>query len=85
MQAAGGVDLQARYRHDGLRDETVAGGTTTRFVYDGVNYLLETSAAGVVQVAYTVEPQPYGEVLARRASAASRFYHLDVCWARCGC
>jgi RHS repeat-associated protein len=78
VQTPGGVDLTAEYRYDGLRYEKENGGTTTRFVFDGQNYLLETNAAGVIQAAYTVEPRTYGNVVSQRASGATRYFHLDA-------
>jgi hypothetical protein len=75
---ATGVDLTATYRYDGLRYEKAASGTTTRFVFDGANYLLETNTAGIVQATYTGEPQTYGKLISRRASGATRYYHFDA-------
>ncbi|MCK4324525.1 MAG: RHS repeat-associated core domain-containing protein [Armatimonadetes bacterium] len=48
-----------------------------KFIWDNQDVLLETDDGGTTQVAYTVSPAFYGEVLAQRKDNASHFYHFD--------
>jgi YD repeat-containing protein len=60
----------ARHRHDagGLRRQKQVAGTTTRFVWDDQDVLLETNGDGATQAAYTQTPDVY-ELLHPRNAA----------------
>ncbi len=77
-QTPAGGDVESVYRYDGLRYEKQDSSGTTRFIYDGQNYLFETTTGGSIVVAYTVEPRTYGNLASRRASSSTRYYHTDA-------
>ena len=51
---------------------------TAVFVNDLENVLLETNNAGGTQVAYTLEPAGYGNLLSQRRSGATAFHYFDA-------
>ena len=65
------------YKPDGLRVE-VAANTTQRFVWDELNYLLETDDANSTTALWTVTPLGYGSVLSQRRSGADAYVHFDA-------
>ena len=54
------------YRADGLRFQKQDSSGTTRFIYDGQNYLAENDGNGATKAVYTNEPQPYGKLISQR-------------------
>ncbi|MFC1758533.1 RHS repeat domain-containing protein [Planctomycetota bacterium] len=69
--------MDCKYRYDGLRFEKQDSGGTTKFIYDGQNYLAETNSAGTVQATYTVAPSTYAQTVSRRTTS-SVYYHADA-------
>ena len=66
------------YQPEGLRVKKDTATGTTKFVWDGQNYLAETDGADVTAVKYTNEPQPYGNLLSQRRGSTSSFYHFEA-------
>ena len=56
----------------------LAPGAWAGFVNDGENVLLETDSGGSTQVAYTLEPALYGNLVAQRRSGTSWWHHFDA-------
>jgi YD repeat-containing protein len=56
----------AMYRYDGLRYQKADSSGTTKFIYDGQNYLQETDGSNAVQAVFTNEPQAYGKLISQR-------------------
>ena len=61
----GGITTMA-YRHDGLRVRKETASATTKFIYDGQNYLLETDGSDSVKRVLTNEPMGYGNLISQR-------------------
>jgi RHS repeat-associated protein len=74
----GGAVTTFTYAATGLRRKSQTPATTTNFVWDGQDVLLETDANGATQAAYTQTPDQYGALVAQRRSGASSFYHFDA-------
>jgi len=67
------------YDGDGRRQRfRESGGTDRTFIWDGENIRDEVSSADSLLVVYTLAPRGYGDLIARRASSATRFYHCDA-------
>jgi RHS repeat-associated protein len=66
------------YQPDGLRVKKETGTGTTKFVWDGEAYLLETDGADATAVVYTNEPQQYGSLVSQRRGSTSSFYHFEA-------
>jgi len=49
----------------------------TKFLNDMENVLLETDNGGATQVAYTLEPQIYGNLISQRRAGATSQHHFD--------
>lgn len=65
------------YNGDNLRVQAVDESATTKTIWDGHFYLVETNAANSTQVVYTNEPTQYGYLLSQRRAATS-YYHADA-------
>jgi RHS repeat-associated protein len=59
-----------------LSKETEAG--TVRYVWDNQNIIQEQDETGFVEAAYTLNPQPYGDLVSQHRDAESSFYHYDA-------
>ena len=71
------------YRDDGLRYQKQSGATTTRFIYDGQNYLAETDGSNTVNRVLTNEPAVYGNLVSQRflvsgSTWGSIWHHFDA-------
>jgi len=65
------------YGPDNLR--VTASNTNTRHVWDGQNAIEERdSSSNAIQVAYTLEPLLYGNLISQRRSGASSYYLFDA-------
>ncbi len=65
------------YDPDGKRVQHETGAATTKYVWNGQAYLLETDASGVTVATYTNEPTTYGRLISQRKSGATHFYVFD--------
>ena len=65
------------YDGDGRLRQRQGAADTTNALWDGENVLLETDSGGTTQVAYTLEPALYGNLLSQRRAGASSFHHFD--------
>jgi len=77
LQPGAGVFTMA-YDADGLRVRKETPSEAKLFVWDDQNYLAETDAAGVTEVAYTTEPSTYGSTISHRTGGATTTYHFDA-------
>ena len=59
-----------------LSKETDAG--TVQFVWDNQNIIRELDETGLVETEYTLNPQPYGDLVSQHREAESTFYHFDA-------
>ncbi len=66
------------YDPDGKRIQHETVSATTKFVWDGQAYLLETDASGVTVATYTNEPTTDGRLISQRKSGATHFYVFDA-------
>ncbi len=66
------------YDPDGKRVQHETGAATTKFVWNGQAYLLETDASGVTVATYTNEPTAYGRLISQRKSGATHYYVFDA-------
>ena len=66
------------YNGDGQRVQKQDSTGTTKHVWDGQNILLETNTSNIVQVAYTIEPAFYGNLVSQSRSGADSFYLFDA-------
>jgi len=66
------------YDGDLRRRQAEAPGAWAGFVNDGENVLLETDSGGSTQVAYTLEPALYGNLVAQRRSGTSWWHLFDA-------
>src|SRR5579872_769578 len=46
--------------------------TTTNYIWDDENYLAESDATNTINVVYTNEPRPYGNLVSSRISGEKR-------------
>ena len=53
-------------------------GGSTRHIWDGQNAIDERDSSNVIQVAYTLEPLLYGNLISQRRSGASSYYLFDA-------
>ena len=65
----GGAVSTLAYNGDGLRVLKQDDTGTTKFVWDGQRYLLETDGNNQSKVQYTVEPTQFGSVISQRRNA----------------
>ena len=50
---------------------------TTNHLWDGQNILLEANGSNAINVAYTLEPKLYGNVISESQSGVESFYLFD--------
>ncbi|MFO0945278.1 MAG: RHS repeat-associated core domain-containing protein [Planctomycetota bacterium] len=79
----GVIVFEDQYDADGRRfRERFAIGATEQYVrkhvWDQENVLYETNGSNVLQVAYTLEPALYGNLISQRYAGNSRYYHFDA-------
>ena len=65
------------YNGDGQRVQKQDSTGTTNHLWDGQNILLETNASNIIQVAYTLEPALYGNLISQSQGGAVSFYLFD--------
>ncbi len=66
------------YTGDNQRVQKDSSGGTTKFIWDGQNYLAEADGTNTIQTVYTDEPQQYGNLISSRlpiAGTPTSFYH----------
>ncbi len=66
------------YNGDGQRVQKQDSTGTTKHVWDGQNILLETNASNIVQVAYTLEPVFYGNLISQSRGGVDSFFLFEV-------
>ena len=74
--AAGGR-VTSVYNGDARRVAKTTGSGTTKFVWDGSNYLQETDGGDATTCDYTVEPHDFGSAVSQRRSGASSYLLFD--------
>ena len=78
----GGAITTMAYRHDGLRVRKQTAAGTTKFIYDGQNYLLETDASDTINRVLTSEPMAYGNLVSQRVKSGAvwtpYYHHFDA-------
>ena len=78
----GGAITTMAYRHDGLRVRKQTAAGTTKFIYDGQDYLLETDASDTVNRVLTSEPMAYGNLVSQRVKSGAvwtpYYHHFDA-------
>lgn len=52
--------------------------TTTKFIWDEDNYLLETDESDANRSLYTNEPNEYGSLISQRVGTATAYFHFDA-------
>src|SRR5579872_4078014 len=52
--------------------------TTTNYIWDDENYLAESDATNTINVVYTNEPRPYGNLVSSRISGTTSYHHFDA-------
>ncbi|MEX0642070.1 MAG: RHS repeat-associated core domain-containing protein, partial [Pirellulales bacterium] len=75
-----GQRVTMSYSPDNRRVEKQSNAGTTKFVWEAEsdNILIETNAAGAIQVAYTQEPSLYGNLISQRRGGATSYHHFDA-------
>jgi RHS repeat-associated protein len=66
------------YNGDGQRVQKQDSTGTTNHIWDEQNILLETNASNIVQVAYTLEPLVYGNLVSQSRGGVDSFYLFDA-------
>ncbi len=66
------------YNGDGQRVQKQDSTGTTNHVWDGQNILLETNASNIIQVVYTLEALPYGDLISQSRGGVDSFYLFDA-------
>ena len=78
----GGAITTMSYRHDGLRVRKQTAAGTTKFIYDGQKYLLETDASDTINRVLTSEPMAYGNLVSQRVKSGAvwtpYYHHFDA-------
>ena len=78
----GGAITTMAYRHDGLRVRKQTAAGTTKFIYDGQNYLLETDGSDTINRVLTSEPMGYGNLVSQRVKSGAvwtpYYHHYDA-------
>src|SRR5579863_5307695 len=52
--------------------------TTTNYIWDEQNYLVESDGTNTINVVYTNEPQQYGNLVSTRISSTTSYHHFDA-------
>jgi len=82
VELPGGVRQTNSYDPDGLRVLKADSTGTTKFLWDGQAYLLETDESNVIVAVYAQEPTTYGNVVSQYRLADDlwlpNYYHSDV-------
>jgi len=52
--------------------------TTTKFIWDGQNYLAEANGTDTLDVIYTNEPEQFGNLISTRISSTTAYHHFDA-------
>jgi RHS repeat-associated protein len=66
------------YDADGQRVQKLDSTATTNFIWDGQNVVLETEANDTIQVAYTLEPKRYGNLISQSRGGLDSSYLFDA-------
>jgi RHS repeat-associated protein len=75
---SGGATATMTYDGDFMRRKRQEGATTANYLWDGAQVLVETDGSNNTVARYTLAPFRFGDLLAQRRSAASRWYHFDA-------
>jgi RHS repeat-associated protein len=74
----GGQVVTMTYNGTGLRVKKEEPATTTKYVWDGQNYLLETDNSNVKTALNTYKPEQYGSLISRGGPGGNVFFHFDA-------
>ena len=66
VELPAGTTTTNTFRAGGLRTQKDDSSGTTKFIYDGENYLAETDEIDVTQSVSTNEPQQFGKLISQR-------------------
>src|SRR5262249_12123415 len=50
----------------------------TKYIWDKQNYLAEADGSDTINVVYTNEPTPYGNLISTRISGTTSYHHFDA-------
>ena len=71
--------IATNYTYDPDNLRVTASNTSSRHIWDGQNAIEERdSSSNAIQVAYTLEPLLYGNLISQRRSGASSYYLFDA-------
>jgi RHS repeat-associated protein len=74
----GGQVVTMTYNGHGLRVKKEEPATTTKFVWDDQNLLLETNASDIKTALNTYKPDRYGSLISRDGPGGNVFFHFDA-------
>ena len=77
MTHANATTAEHAYDADLERRQAEDSSGLAKFIHDLENVLIETDSGGTTQVAYTLEPQTYGNLISQRRAAGAAWHHSD--------
>jgi RHS repeat-associated protein len=75
---SGGATATMTYDADFMRRKRQEGAATANYLWDGAQVLAETDGSNATVARYTLAPFGFGDLVAQRRSAATRWYHFDA-------
>jgi RHS repeat-associated protein len=70
--------VTAVYHPEGLRVRKDTNSGTTKFIWDGENYLAETDGADATAAIYTNAPLQFGKLVSQRRGTTTSFFHFEA-------